>query len=222
MPKDETLARDIARASHQQGDFTGWFDTLYRRSDRDNTRIPWANLAPNALLVEWLDRQNEDGRGRSALVIGCGLGDDAEELARRGFEVVAFDVSDTAAAWCRERFPKTEVEYAQADVLDLPRDWRNRFDFVFEAYTIQSLPLDLRLRTLDAVADTVAPKGALLVIGAGCDEGEERPRIPWPLTRSELNRFQERGLEERVFEDTTTPGDPPVRRFLTYCTRENV
>ncbi|MDZ7952448.1 hypothetical protein [Nostoc sp. DedQUE09] len=34
--------------------------------------------------------------GQKALVIGCGLGDDAEALAHLGFEVTTFDISPTA------------------------------------------------------------------------------------------------------------------------------
>ncbi|MCC5670705.1 class I SAM-dependent methyltransferase [Nostoc sp. CHAB 5784] len=41
--------------------------------------------------------------GQKALVIGCGLGDDAEAIASLGFEVTAFDISPTAIAWCQER-----------------------------------------------------------------------------------------------------------------------
>ena len=33
------------------------------------------------------------------LRIRPGLGDDAEELVRRGFDVTAFDISDTAIQW---------------------------------------------------------------------------------------------------------------------------
>lgn len=38
-----------------------------------------------------------------AVVIGCGLGDDAEYLASMGYEVTAFDISPTAIAMCHTR-----------------------------------------------------------------------------------------------------------------------
>lgn len=43
--------------------------------------IPWAQQDGNLLLVEWLARNHCDGAGKRALVVGCGLGDDAEVLA---------------------------------------------------------------------------------------------------------------------------------------------
>jgi hypothetical protein len=66
--------------------------------------IPWADLAPNPSLVEWLDTHAVSGR---ALKVGAGLGDDAEELARRGLAVTAFDVAPTAVESARRRFPES-------------------------------------------------------------------------------------------------------------------
>ena len=52
---------------------------------------------------------------QKALIIGCGLGDDAEALAKLGFEVTAFDISTSAIAWCQQRFPDSTVNYLVAD-----------------------------------------------------------------------------------------------------------
>jgi hypothetical protein len=48
--------------------------------------IPWADLEPNPHLLSWLEANPTDGRGRRALKVGCGLGDDAEALAELGFD----------------------------------------------------------------------------------------------------------------------------------------
>ena len=63
--------------------------------------VPWADGLPDPNLVEWAGRAGSagsDGAGRRALVVGCGLGYDAEFLAGRGFAVTAFDLSPTAIA----------------------------------------------------------------------------------------------------------------------------
>jgi hypothetical protein len=85
----------------------GAFEAMYARADGDATVIPWSHRAPHPLLVAWLDEAAEGspfGSGQ-ALVIASGLGDDAEELARRGWEVTAFDASPTAIAWTERRYP---------------------------------------------------------------------------------------------------------------------
>jgi 2-polyprenyl-3-methyl-5-hydroxy-6-metoxy-1,4-benzoquinol methylase len=86
-----------------------WFENVYADSDTTGAGVPWARMEPSAELVAWLDREQVRGDGLRALVVGCGLGDDAQELDRRGFQVTAFDVSDTAIALCHERFPGLTV-----------------------------------------------------------------------------------------------------------------
>lgn len=143
------------------------FEEIYARAGDDLASVPWARLAPHPLLVMWLDSLDSAGVctsgpsavGGEALVVGCGLGDDAEELARRGYAVTAFDVSPTAIARCRERFPRSPVCYRDADVLNPPGEWRGRFGLVVEINTIQSLPRADRLAAIAAIAGTVARAG---------------------------------------------------------------
>ena len=137
-------ARQLAQEFAQRGDATGWFERLYSQAQGNEQAIHWADQETNPNLVRWLDRRNVAGQGKLALVVGCGLGDDAEELAHRGFEVVAFDIAPTAIAWCQQRFPHSPVAYVVADVLDPPSAWQGGFDFVLEAYTLQVLPADVR------------------------------------------------------------------------------
>src|SRR4051812_27932902 len=82
---DRSIVRKLAGEHLERGDATGWFEALYAQANDDAGVIPWADLRPNPNLIEWLDRQparDTRGHGGRALVIGCGLGDDAEELAR--------------------------------------------------------------------------------------------------------------------------------------------
>ena len=152
--------------------------------------MPWDRGGPNPFLEQWVRSHGLQGGGRRALVIGTALGDDAELLSDRGYEVTAFDVSPTAIEGARRRFPSSPVDYRVADLLALPEDLRGAFDLVAECITVQALPLSLRDRAIDAIASTVAPGGTLVVI-SGIFAGQgERDGPPWPLTRSELDRFQ--------------------------------
>jgi len=105
---EESAARAHAGALAQEflsrGDAVGWFEALYAGAKGDPRAVQWADLLPNPHYVAWAEHRELRGEGKRALVVGCGLGDDAEDLARRGFRVVAFDVSATAIAWCRRRF----------------------------------------------------------------------------------------------------------------------
>ena len=76
------------------GDPTGWFEPLYAAASAGEGSVPWDRGAPRALLVEWAESRRP--QGRTALVVGCGLGFDAEYVSGLGFATVAFDVSATA------------------------------------------------------------------------------------------------------------------------------
>ncbi|MGH7264235.1 MAG: methyltransferase domain-containing protein [Candidatus Rokuibacteriota bacterium] len=206
--------RGIVRESLERGDGTGWFERVYATAEADPGAIPWVELRPNRPFLEWAGQEGLEGQGRTALVVGCGVGDDADELSRLGFEVVAFDIAPTAIDWCRRRFPGSRVQYRVGDVLAPPASWRHAFDFVLEAFTIQVLTGDLRARAIDSVAAFVAPGGTLLVVARGREPDEDPGSMPWPLTRDDLGRFERAGLRAARFEDYLDHQvDPPVRRF---------
>lgn len=205
MGFDKTSGRQRVRALAQRmlptGDFAGFFEAVYSEAQGDVAGIPWADLQPHPIALTWLQEHDLQGQGKRALVVGCGLGDDAEELARRNFQVTAFDVSPKAIAWCQRRFPASSVSYQVADLLKAPAVWHQAFDFVLEIYTIQALSVALRARVIENIAHFVAPAGQLLVVCRGRDPQDEPGTMPWPLTRDELAQFQLYGLREDSFED---------------------
>lgn len=214
------IAREIAQEHLDAGDPLGWFEDLYAQAGDDASVIPWADLTPNPNLVQWLDRRQSLCCG-PALKVGSGLGDDAEELARRGFDTTAFDISASAIRRSRERFPGSAVSYVVADLFSAPSDWSGKFGFVHESYTLQVLPAALRAEAMRCIASFVAPGGTLLVIARGHGPDEPEGKIPWPLTRKELGLFETHGLKEISFEDYIENEEPPVRRFRIAYRRES-
>lgn len=210
-------ARQLAAEGLAAGDTLGWFERLYREAAVGTASVPWADGRPNPHLVEWFEAERPEVA--DALVIGCGLGDDAEWLAARVGRVTAFDVSPSAIEQAGLRFASSSARYQVADVLRLPPHWRRAFDFVFEAYTLQVLPPDVRRPAIRAVASTVADRGTLLVVSRGRGIEGDRGEMPWPLTRSELEAFAAEGLGEVAFDDFIDDEDPPVRRFRLVSRR---
>ena len=219
MP-DRSRLRELAAESNEKGDPTGWFDRFYREAEEGKAQIPWADGIANPRLVDFLRRHPQDTAGKSALVVGCGLGDDSEFLAGESFATTAFDISPTAIVAAVRRFPHSRVTYVTADLFHPPAIWKQDFDFVFEANTLQALPKSIRATAMERIAEFVAPGGALLVIARGRDETEPEGQIPWPLTRAELNKFQRIGLAEKFFEEHSAREETTsVRRFCTFYTR---
>ena len=210
---DRSTARRLAQESLAKGDAVGWFDALYAEAQGNSSLIPWADMRPNRNLTDWLARRAPVGAAQRALVIGCGLGDDAEALAGLGYAVAAFDVSAAAIEWCRRRFCETRVDYLVADLLRMPVAWQMAFDLVVEIYTLQVLPPELRETAMSHLARCVAREGTLLVVARAREAEDDRGTMPWPLTAAELAWFTEQGLETIGWEDYLDDEDPPVRRF---------
>ncbi len=211
-------ARELASQYLAKGDPTGWFEQLYREAESGQSAIPWADRQPNPNLVAFWRQHPIAAAGRAALKVGCGLGDDAEQLAAWGFRTTAFDVSASAIRACRTRFPDSPVDYSVADLFQAPAEWTGRFDFVLESYTLQVLPPP-RSEAIQRIASFVKPGGSLLLIARARQEHEPEGQMPWPLTRRELLAFTESGLREVSFEDYVEAESPPVRRFRVLYER---
>jgi len=168
-----------------------WFDPVYEAADRRADAVPWANLHPCGWVTDYASANPGPG---TAVIVGCGLGDDAEVIAAARYTTTAFDVSRHAVEWCRDRFPDSAVDYRVADLLDLDADLVGRFDLVVEVRTIQSLPPRLREQSIDGVASLVIPDGVVLIVALARPDSTVPNGPPWAVSPSELERFVERGL----------------------------
>jgi SAM-dependent methyltransferase len=204
-------ARLLAAFSLRRGDPVGWFEKLYAAAARDGTAVPWTGFEVNPHLASWASGRDRPEAGQRALVVGCGLGDDAEFLAQLGYRVTAFDVAPTAVAGARSRFPGSAVDYLVADVRNPPAGWAGRYDLVVEAYTVQVHTGEVRAEVVRGIARSVAQGGTLLVIAhARPIDGGGGP--PWPLDRREVESFATGSLRlvriEELFDD-----NPPGHRW---------
>jgi 2-polyprenyl-3-methyl-5-hydroxy-6-metoxy-1,4-benzoquinol methylase len=200
------------------------FDAVYAEAAGDRSRIPWDDGGPHAALVNWLNAVAPSlvRCGARVACVGCGLGEDARELMRRGYDVSAFDCSATAIEWARRLDPDNAACYHQADLFEIPERWRHRFDLVVEVNTVQAIPPDQHAAAFRAIADLVSPHGHLLVCCRGADDPpamEDGP--PWPLTQLELERAAgNAGLqidgEIAAFLDSAKPG---IRRLRALFRR---
>jgi SAM-dependent methyltransferase len=163
-------------------------DDFFERMYASGARLPWDSGGPRAELVEWAILRGVAGEGRPALVVGSGLGDDAEFVAALGFATTAFDYAPTAISMARVRHPGSWVTYEVADVLAPPAAWTAAFDLVVESFTVQALPPADHARAIASVTGFVAPGGTLIVIASAADE-PPRSGPPFPLTRAEMEAF---------------------------------
>lgn len=228
MPTDDDVrrrARQLAAEAAATGDAVGWFETLYIEAAAGAAIVPWDDREPNPHLTEWATdatARGVAGPGRRTLVVGCGVCDDPGFLASLGCDVTAFDISPTAVAEARRRFPDSGVNYQVADLLAPPPEWDAAFDLVVEIYTVQPLYGKARAAAIAALPRLVAPGGTLLVIARATDEPDpvrDPGMMPWPLTRDEVFAITGRSLTVRSVEKFLDNEDPPKLRWRAEFTR---
>jgi hypothetical protein len=214
------LADRLGVAAVADGAPTRWFEELWSAADRGEVGTPWNRSAPHWALAEWAD--GTDGTGRRAVVVGAGLGADAEHLSTLGFATTAFDISATAVRTARDRHPGTAVDYRVADLLGLPADLVGTFELVVEIFTVQALPRSVRSRAMAGVRGLVAPGGTLLVVQAVREDDEPVGAAPpWLLDRAEMTAFAGDGLVLDFLHRLPHPtpaGRPAWRAVLTRRT----
>ncbi|MHC4217825.1 MAG: class I SAM-dependent methyltransferase [Planctomycetota bacterium] len=166
-----------------------YFESVYAEAAGDASRIPWASRQPSPALVNWLNAVAPSliRCGARVAIVGCGLGADAREVIRRGYEVIAFDCSQTAIGWARRLDPDHSDRYVQADLFDPPGRWVHRFDLVIDINNLQVLQPSLHQDAMTALSRLVAPHGHMLVICRGADQlPGAGTGAPWPLTETEI------------------------------------
>ena len=182
------------------------------RGEADPSAIPWGDLMPDPLLMRWLAEHHCGCAepGCRALKIACGLGDDAEELARCGWRVTAIDGSETAIRWCCERFSGSSVEYVRADLRDAPEEWDGAFRLVVDSHAYPAALLAQDPAVLRRTVNLLAPGGTLLVI---CRLREPTMGGACVAALDEVTaRFSGLGLERVTLHEFVDPLDPAVRR----------
>ena len=142
-------------------------------------------MAPNQIMMNWVEENCSLG---NALVIGCGLGDDAVGLENIGFNVTAFDISEHCVDWCKERFPNSKVEWLVGDILEPKQEWYGNFDLIVEIHILQAIPDGgIREKAAEQMPKLLADNGKMLCIGRLDDGRQTIQPPPWPIKQTWLN-----------------------------------
>jgi SAM-dependent methyltransferase len=157
------------------------YDGIYRDT-ADSGGPPWEIGGPQPALAKVLD----DGvKGPKVLDIGCGTGDLAIALARRGYEVTAIDISrvaiDKARAKAAGEGLTVGFEVQDATALSLPSA---PFDTVFDSGLLHSLNRRSRGDVDDYLAQLpglAAPGASVFVLAVSLEATEG-----WGLTEEFL------------------------------------
>ena len=211
---DPLKYKAMVKSYQENDDPLGWFNSIYTDANGDHNKVFWADLKPSPYLLQWLQTSKQDPLNAKAIVIGCGVGDDAEALSSYGYKVTAFDIAPEAIKLCKKRYPDTKVEYLVADLFNYPTHWFEEFDLVYECNTIQVLPGKYRTLARDKMISFLKKGGSILVSCRSRLEDQEKDAIPLPLDKQEIDGFVRCSLKEKSFLSYDDDQSPSVAHFF--------
>lgn len=196
---------------------TTWWEGLYATSDV--ATLPWYTPELDRDIEEAFARHRID-TGR-ILDLGTGPGTQAMQLARRGFDVLATDISPSAirkakAAAKKARLP---IHFRVDDILR-SRLGSDAADVIVDRGVFHVLPPDRRPVYVETVHRALRPGGWLFL---KCFSDKERGTYgPHRIARNELRQSFRRTFEivsivDTAFDGTLTPH--PKALFATFRRR---
>lgn len=146
---------------------------------------PWDKGEASPPLRTFLQNHRLQGR---VLVPGCGTGHDARLLAEHGLSVTGLDISESAISLAgRATPPALAITWRHGDIFQLPADWTDSFDGLFEHTCFCAIQPEMRIHYVEAISKVVKRGGYFLAIFYMNPEAEEGP--PYGCTRKELDEF---------------------------------
>lgn len=159
-------------------------------------------------------------RGGSALDLGTGPGTQAMQLARRGFDVTATDLSQAAIDLARQKAEAQglAIAWRQDDIL--ASQLAGQFDLIFDRGCFHTLPAERRQDYVGTVTDLLRPGGYYFVkCFSHLQPGTQGPNRFTPEQIREVfgSRLQLLSIEHTVYQGTL---DPLPRALFSTMRRE--
>jgi cyclopropane fatty-acyl-phospholipid synthase-like methyltransferase len=202
-------------SADQQRQFPGW-DAMYQNQAIET--MPWFYPELDDDLKQALDALGM--QGGSALDLGTGPGTQAMQLAHRGFDVTATDISEQAVRRAQDQ-PAAQgfaITWQQDDILSTRLS--RQFDLIFDRGCFHVLPPDRRQDYVNKIANLLAPGGYFyLKCFSHLQAGTQGPHRFTPEQIREIfsRQLQVCSITETVYQGTL---DPLPRALFCVLQRE--
>jgi len=162
---DAPISRSRIAIDSNVPDWASPLEEVYAAAEGRRDAIPWDQGAPCPAVVEWLNTEASHvlRPGSRAVVVGCGLGDDVDELTMRGYDAFGIDACPSAIHWARREHPNLSDKLLNEDLLNLHSRWRGRFDLVIASSLLETIDPHIRPDAVAGAASLVRSRGSVIV-----------------------------------------------------------
>ena len=190
-------------STNQQPQFSTWEERYQQQAVET---MPWFYPELDDDLKQTLDVLGL--HGGSALDLGTGPGTQAMQLARRGFDVTATDISEAAIRLAHETAAAQglAISWQQDDILSSRLS--GPFDLIFDRGCFHVLPPERRQEYTSTVAGLLKPGGYLfLKCFSHLEPGTQGPNRFSPEQLREIfsSHMQVHSIAETVYQGTLDP-----------------
>jgi ubiquinone/menaquinone biosynthesis C-methylase UbiE len=188
-------------------DFPDW-ETLYKNQKVET--MPWYNENFDSDLQKELDKRkiSADG-GKKFLDLGTGPATQAIRLSKRGFTVIASDLSEAAINRARKIYAnEINVNFIVDDILNTKfKD--NEFDYIFDRGCFHVLSPSDRKKYINTIQQILKKQNGILFLKCFSDK-EPRQEGPYKFSQDEIRAlfgefFKIHSIEETVYQGTLDP-----------------
>ena len=155
---------------------------------------------------------SDPGAPRTAVDLGCGAGRDTRELLRRGWRVVAVDMTPEGIARLHDLTPSNDRERLETHVADVGTFALPPCDLVNANLILPFLGADAYAHTWARIRDTISAGGRFSgMLFGDRDESAADPDMTCPsptAIRAHLEGFEIERWSEKEEDGTTALGEP--------------
>ena len=146
-----------------------------------NKSVPWDVGEPEPYLVKFIGKRNL--KPCSAIDLGCGTGNEAIFLAKKGFKVTGVDISELAIQEARKRAENAavKVDFIVSDIADLKI--KNKFGFAFDRACFHFIRPETRQKYIEFLKHSLVPGGFFLLI---ISSDKETAKGPYQFTQKDI------------------------------------
>jgi len=146
---------------------------------------PWDVGQPEDALVEFIDSGLV--KPCRVLEIGCGNGNDAIFLAKKGFDVTVIDISKRAIEIAKERAKNANVKcnFIAEDATDL-KSVPGKFDFVYDRACFHFIPEEKRGKYVQTVKKFLIKGGYFFLI---VSSDKDAVKGPYQFSKEDIEKI---------------------------------